>query len=78
MIWLHTAGYSGWPPYQRQYGQIVAEQTINTSSRLTLMSGCRVNVLGLSFKENCPDLQNSKIADLISELKSYGIDILYP
>jgi UDP-N-acetyl-D-galactosamine dehydrogenase len=34
-----------------------------------------VSVCCLSFKENCPDLRNSKIADLISELKSYGIEI---
>jgi UDP-N-acetyl-D-galactosamine dehydrogenase len=32
-------------------------------------------VLGLTFKENCPDLRNSKVADLIQELREYGIDV---
>lgn len=34
-----------------------------------------VNVLGLTFKENCSDIRNSKVADLISELQSFGIDV---
>ena len=31
-----------------------------------------MNVLGLTFKENCPDLRNSKVIDVIRELQSYG------
>lgn len=40
----------------------------------------KVLVMGLSFKENCPDLRNTKVVDLVTELKSYGIqvDILDP
>jgi UDP-N-acetyl-D-glucosamine/UDP-N-acetyl-D-galactosamine dehydrogenase len=34
-----------------------------------------VNVLGLTFKENCPDLRNSKVADVINELQSYGVAV---
>jgi UDP-N-acetyl-D-galactosamine dehydrogenase len=34
--------------------------------------GSHVNVLGLTFKENCPDLRNSKVIDLVRELASYG------
>jgi UDP-N-acetyl-D-galactosamine dehydrogenase len=33
-----------------------------------------VNVIGLTFKENCPDLRNSKVADIVSELQAYGVD----
>ena len=56
--------------------KFVAEQTIKHIIKADInVKGARVNVLGLSFKENCPDLRNSKVADLISELKSYGIDI---
>lgn len=33
------------------------------------------NVLGLTFKENCPDLRNSKVCDMIHELESYGVQI---
>lgn len=39
------------------------------------VSGSTVTVLGLTFKEDCPDLRNSKVADIIDELKSYGITV---
>jgi UDP-N-acetyl-D-galactosamine dehydrogenase len=35
-------------------------------------SGARVLVLGLTFKENCPDVRNTKVADLVTELESFG------
>jgi len=35
----------------------------------------KVLVMGLSFKENCPDLRNTKVGDLVVELTSYGIDV---
>jgi UDP-N-acetyl-D-galactosamine dehydrogenase len=34
-----------------------------------------VNVLGLTFKENCPDLRNSRVIDIIRELESYGVAV---
>ncbi|MFZ4859700.1 MAG: nucleotide sugar dehydrogenase [Desulfuromonadaceae bacterium] len=37
--------------------------------------GSRVTVLGLTFKENCPDLRNSKVIDIINELREYGISV---
>ncbi|ARO86538.1 nucleotide sugar dehydrogenase [Nitrosospira lacus] len=56
--------------------KFVAEQTIKHIIKADInVRGARVNVLGLSFKENCPDLRNSKVADLINELKSYGVEI---
>lgn len=39
------------------------------------VKGARVNVLGLTFKEDCPDLRNTRVIDLIEELRSYGIEI---
>ncbi|MEA2059466.1 MAG: nucleotide sugar dehydrogenase [Thermodesulfobacteriota bacterium] len=36
----------------------------------------RVGVLGLTFKENCPDLRNTKVVDIVKELQSYGIEVL--
>ncbi|WP_394778513.1 nucleotide sugar dehydrogenase [Undibacterium sp.] len=39
------------------------------------VKGCVVNVMGLTFKENCPDLRNSKVAEMIFELQSYGVDV---
>jgi UDP-N-acetyl-D-galactosamine dehydrogenase len=35
-------------------------------------SGARVLVLGLTFKENCPDVRNTKVADLVTELEGFG------
>jgi len=32
-------------------------------------------VLGLTFKENCPDIRNTRVIDVVHELKSYGIDV---
>lgn len=39
------------------------------------IKGGRILVLGLTFKENCPDIRNSKVVDVIHELKSYGAEI---
>jgi len=45
------------------------------SGRKILVKGSRVLVLGLTFKENCPDLRNSKVADVVRELGNYGADV---
>lgn len=37
------------------------------------VSGARVLVLGLTFKENCPDIRNTKVVDILTELKEYGM-----
>jgi len=37
--------------------------------------GARVLMLGLTFKENCPDLRNTKVVDILSELSSYGMKV---
>lgn len=37
------------------------------------VSGARVLVLGLTFKENCPDIRNTKVVDILTELKDYGM-----
>ncbi|WP_343731655.1 nucleotide sugar dehydrogenase [Duganella sp.] len=56
--------------------KFVAEKTVKEMVRAGFkLKGCRVNVLGLTFKENCPDLRNSKVADLIRELESYGLQV---
>ena len=39
------------------------------------VNGSRVLVLGLSFKENCPDIRNTKVVDVITSLRSFGIDV---
>lgn len=39
------------------------------------VKGAKVIVLGLTFKENCPDLRNSKVADVVKELQEFGCDV---
>ena len=54
----------------------VAGQMVKAMLRRRLpVDGARVLVLGLTFKENCPDLRNTKVADLITELGDYGIQV---
>lgn len=57
-------------------GKYIAEQTVkNMIACGSYIKGARVNVLGLTFKEDCADLRNSKVGDVINELKSYGIEV---
>ncbi len=39
------------------------------------VQGARVLVMGLTFKENCPDLRNTRVVDVIDELKDYGVTV---
>ena len=57
-------------------GKFIAEQTIkHMISTGSYIKGAKVNVLGLTFKENCGDLRNSKVIDIIHELKTYGVEV---
>ena len=38
-------------------------------------TNCRVLIMGLTFKENCPDLRNTRVTDIIDELREYGIGV---
>lgn len=54
----------------------VAQQTVkNIIQAGGCVKGSKVVVLGLTFKENCPDLRNSKVADLVKELQEFGCDV---
>src|SRR5437868_8264900 len=56
-------------------GQFIAEQTVKHMIRNGAhVKNSRVSVLGLTFKENCPDIRNSRVIDVIHELQSYGVD----
>jgi len=57
-------------------GKFIAEQTIkHMIAGGSYVKGAKVNVLGLTFKENCGDLRNSKVVDIINELKTYGVEV---
>jgi len=57
-------------------GKYIAEQTIKKMiAGGSLIKGSKVNILGLTFKEDCGDLRNSKVIDIIRELETYGATI---
>lgn len=58
-------------------GKFVVEKTVKMMiSESQHIKGAKVGVLGLTFKENCPDLRNTRVVDIINELKTYGCEIL--
>ena len=62
-------------------GAYVARQvTLKLSSNFPNLKDCRVLVMGATFKENVSDIRNSKVADVVSELKEYGVmvDVVDP
>ena len=57
-------------------GQYVAHEVVKLLNlRRIHANGARALVMGLTFKENCPDLRNSKVVDVIQELKNYGMKV---
>jgi UDP-N-acetyl-D-galactosamine dehydrogenase len=57
-------------------GKYVAEQTVKHMIQAGFpVKAAKINVLGLTFKENCADLRNSRVIDVIHELRSYGADV---
>lgn len=58
-------------------GKYIAEQTIKQISRLgKKLKDAKVGILGLTFKENCNDIRNSRVIDIIHELRSYHVNVL--
>jgi UDP-N-acetyl-D-galactosamine dehydrogenase len=57
-------------------GKYIAEQTVKQMiASGSYVKGARVNVLGMTFKEDCADLRNSKVVDIIHELQSFGCEV---
>ncbi|MGB7204724.1 MAG: nucleotide sugar dehydrogenase, partial [Anderseniella sp.] len=60
-----------------EMGLYIAQRTVKLMIERGLLAGNpRVAVMGLTFKENVPDLRNSKVIDIIRELRDYGINAL--
>ena len=58
-------------------GRYVARNTVKLMLKNGLdVARCRIGVLGLTFKENCPDIRNSKVIDLIRELQDHGASVV--
>ena len=60
-----------------EMGRVVARKTVKLLIEAGIaVKGARVGILGLTFKENVPDLRNSKVPDILTELKEFGITCL--
>ena len=58
-------------------GKHVAETCVKLLIRQgRLVNAARVGILGFTFKENVPDLRNTRVIDVIRELQEYGVDVL--
>ncbi|MBF0412680.1 MAG: nucleotide sugar dehydrogenase [Desulfamplus sp.] len=58
-------------------GNFVAQKCIKMMSNAgKSIKNAKVAVLGLTFKEDCPDLRNTRVVDIVGELKEYGVDVL--
>ncbi len=58
-------------------GKFVVEKAIKMMITSSVpVKGSKVGVLGLTFKENCPDLRNTRVVDIVHELASYGCEVL--
>lgn len=58
-------------------GKHVAENTVKLMIQGDKqIKGAKVAILGITFKENCPDVRNTKVIDIINELREYGVKVL--
>lgn len=56
-------------------GEYVANQTVKCMiHKGQMVKGANVLVLGITFKENCPDVRNTKVIDIVAALKAYGVN----
>ena len=82
---MHCAERTGYHPQvipagrhiNDEMGTFVARRTVQELVQVGVGSvGTKVLVFGLTFKEDCPDLRNSRVPDIIRELEAYGCEVL--
>jgi UDP-N-acetyl-D-galactosamine dehydrogenase len=57
-------------------GKYVAENTVKAMIKANKqINGSKVAIFGITFKENCPDVRNTKVIDIIKELQEYGVEV---
>ena len=57
-------------------GAYVVSQLVKAMTRRRIhVQGARVLVMGLAFKENCPDLRNTRVVDIVNELREYNVEV---
>ncbi|GKS75412.1 nucleotide sugar dehydrogenase [Acidovorax sp. SUPP950] len=65
----------------RRINDNMARYVARNTIRLMLKNGmdvprCRIGILGITFKENCPDIRNSKVVDMVREFLAWGADVV--
>lgn len=65
----------------RRINDNMARYVARNTIKLMLKNGmdvprCRIGVLGITFKENCPDIRNSKVVDMVREFKAWGASVV--
>jgi len=65
----------------RRINDNMARYVARNTIKLMLQNGldvprCRVGVLGVTFKENCPDIRNSKVVDMVREFQAWGVEVV--
>ena len=57
-------------------GKYIAERVVKLMIKQEkLIKGAKVTILGITFKENCPDIRNTRVIDIVHELTEYGIEV---
>lgn len=57
-------------------GKYIAERVVKLMIKQEkLVKGAKVTILGITFKENCPDIRNTRVIDIVHELTEYGIEV---
>ena len=56
-------------------GYVVSQLVKQMTKQRIHVQGARVLVMGLTFKENCPDLRNTRVVDIVGELSEYNVDV---
>lgn len=81
----HKAEEVGYNPQVILAGRRINDNMARYAARATIkrmvqngieITKAKVGVLGITFKENCPDIRNSKVADLVKEFKNWGIEVV--
>lgn len=81
----HKAEEVGYQPQVilagRRINDNMARYVARNTIKLMLINGmdasrCRVGILGITFKENCPDIRNSKVVDMVREFEAWGVDVV--
>lgn len=81
----HKAEQLGYHPQVilagRRINDNMARYVARNTIKLMLKNGldvprCRIGILGITFKENCPDIRNSKVADMIAEFQAWGASVV--